>query len=171
LPFGEPLSVSGSITNNLRFPGQYYDAETGLHQNYFRDYKPEIGRYVQPDPLNLGTAKILFPEITNTLTDFYKSNPSSQNLYIYVQNATSRYSDPLGLLGWDTVIKEIVKQVAKKIGGKIVDSGDIESDSEGDADRDGVPNFLDPEYLPNQPCIQCHTGPRLPLGPPCKPQK
>jgi len=29
LPFGEPLSVSGTIMNNLRFPGQYYDEETG----------------------------------------------------------------------------------------------------------------------------------------------
>jgi uncharacterized protein RhaS with RHS repeats len=40
LPFGEAYSVTGNITNNLRFPGQYYDEETGLHYNYFRDYKP-----------------------------------------------------------------------------------------------------------------------------------
>jgi uncharacterized protein RhaS with RHS repeats len=33
LPFGEPLSITGTITNNLRFPGQYYDEETGLHYN------------------------------------------------------------------------------------------------------------------------------------------
>jgi RHS repeat-associated protein len=52
-PFGEPLSVTGSITNNLRFPGQYYDSETGLHYNYFRDYKPEVGRYVQADPIGI----------------------------------------------------------------------------------------------------------------------
>jgi RHS repeat-associated protein len=49
LPFGEALSITGTITNNLRFPGQYYDSETGLHYNYFRDYKPEIGRYVEAD--------------------------------------------------------------------------------------------------------------------------
>jgi RHS repeat-associated protein len=34
----------------LRFPGQYYDAETGLNQNYFRDYDPAVGRYVESDP-------------------------------------------------------------------------------------------------------------------------
>jgi RHS repeat-associated protein len=51
LPFGEPLSVTGSITNNLRFPGQYYDSETGLHYNYFRDYSPLLGRYLQADPI------------------------------------------------------------------------------------------------------------------------
>jgi hypothetical protein len=35
----------------LRFPGQYYDSETGLFQNYFRDYDPQVGRYVESDPL------------------------------------------------------------------------------------------------------------------------
>ena len=37
---------------NLRLPGQYFDAETGLHQNWNRDYAPGIGRYVQADPLD-----------------------------------------------------------------------------------------------------------------------
>ncbi|MGV9345204.1 putative T7SS-secreted protein [Streptomyces spiralis] len=40
----------------LRFPGQYYDPETGLHYNYFRYYSPETGRYIIPDPLGLAPA-------------------------------------------------------------------------------------------------------------------
>ena len=50
MPFGEALSITGTITNNLRFPGQYYDEETGLHQNWHRGYKPEVGRYIEADP-------------------------------------------------------------------------------------------------------------------------
>ncbi|MFJ8675470.1 DUF6531 domain-containing protein [Streptomyces sp. NPDC093589] len=40
----------------LRFPGQYEDAETGFHYNYFRHYDPETARYASPDPLGLAPA-------------------------------------------------------------------------------------------------------------------
>ena len=56
-PFGEasvdedPDGDGTQVTLNLRFPGQYFDKETGLHYNYFRDYHPGIGRYVEPDPI------------------------------------------------------------------------------------------------------------------------
>ena len=44
---------TSALAYNLRFPGQYYDSETALHYNYFRDYDPAIGRYVQSDPIGL----------------------------------------------------------------------------------------------------------------------
>lgn len=37
----------------IRFPGQYYDQETGLHYNYFRNYDPTTGRYIQSDLIGL----------------------------------------------------------------------------------------------------------------------
>jgi type VI secretion system secreted protein VgrG len=52
-PFGEAHSITGTADNRQRFPGQLYDAETSFHYNYFRDYDPSLGRYVQSDPIGL----------------------------------------------------------------------------------------------------------------------
>jgi RHS repeat-associated protein len=51
-PTQNPSSL-GTFVYNLRFPGQYYDSETGLNYNYFRDYDPQVGRYVESDPIGL----------------------------------------------------------------------------------------------------------------------
>ncbi|WP_104025797.1 RHS repeat-associated core domain-containing protein [Vibrio hyugaensis] len=42
-----------TVKNNLRLQGQYFDIETGLHYNLARYYDPQIGRFIQPDPLGL----------------------------------------------------------------------------------------------------------------------
>ncbi|MFF4400212.1 RHS repeat-associated core domain-containing protein [Streptomyces sp. NPDC001480] len=69
-------AVGSTAYTPLRFPGQYFDPETGLHYNYFRYYDPLIGRYASPDPLGL------------------EPDP---NHYGYVDNPHS-WVDPLGLL-------------------------------------------------------------------------
>jgi len=51
-PFGE-TQPAGTLSLNLRMPGQVYDAESGLFNNYFRDYDRTVGRYVQSDPIGL----------------------------------------------------------------------------------------------------------------------
>jgi RHS repeat-associated protein len=57
--FGEHAANDAADSNgtledfNLRFPGQYYDAKTGLFYNYFRDYEPQTGRYLESDPIGL----------------------------------------------------------------------------------------------------------------------
>jgi RHS repeat-associated protein len=51
--FGEATFHLNQIENSLRFAGQYYDAETGLHYNYFRYYDPMQGRYISSDPIGL----------------------------------------------------------------------------------------------------------------------
>ena len=52
LAFGG-LRVSAAALVSLRFPGQWFQAEGGLHQNWMRDYDPALGRYLQADPLGL----------------------------------------------------------------------------------------------------------------------
>lgn len=58
-PFGEAAPNQGADRDgtafvfDLRYPGQYFDSETGLHYNYFRDYEKEIGRYIESDPIGL----------------------------------------------------------------------------------------------------------------------
>ncbi|WP_176225107.1 RHS repeat domain-containing protein [Methylomagnum ishizawai] len=53
LPDEDPDGNGTKVAFNWRLPGQYYDAETGLHYNYARDYDPGTGRYVESDPIGL----------------------------------------------------------------------------------------------------------------------
>ena len=50
-PWGSVQSLSGPLTLDLRFPGQWFQLEAGLHYNWHRHYDPSLGRYTQPDPL------------------------------------------------------------------------------------------------------------------------
>ena len=50
----EDVDADGElITIDLRFPGQIYDAESGLYYNYYRYYDPQLGRYITSDPIGL----------------------------------------------------------------------------------------------------------------------
>ncbi len=64
------------VENNLRFQGQYWDEETGLHYNFNRYYDPALGRYLTQDPLGLA---------------------GGDNFYQYCPNPIS-WIDPLGLV-------------------------------------------------------------------------
>jgi len=80
--FGKSITdPQNQITMNLRFPGQYYDEETGTHYNYFRDYNPNTGRYIQKDPIGL---------------------LGGINEYAYVHGNAIKSIDPSGLIQRDS---------------------------------------------------------------------
>lgn len=81
-PFGttvaseDPDGDLADFRYTLRFPGQYFDQETGLHYNYFRDYDPQTGRYITSDPIGL---------------------QGGLNTYRYANANPVRFVDPRGL--------------------------------------------------------------------------
>jgi len=93
-PFGAAVPSIQTVENPFRFPGQYYDPETGLHYNYFRYYNPQTGRYITPDPIGLEGGINLFAYV-----DSVGKPPSEANLYTYTGNNPVNYIDPSGLWG------------------------------------------------------------------------
>ncbi len=78
-PLGKAeVAGSSTQTNNFRFPGQYYDQESGLHYNWHRYYDPKTGRYLTADPIGL--------------------EKGFNHLYNYALNNPIGMIDPTGLL-------------------------------------------------------------------------
>jgi RHS repeat-associated protein len=75
-PFGQTFSLTATITDNLRAPGQYFDSESSLNYNLNRSYDPTTDRYTQADPTGLN---------------------AGINLYIYAMGNPIEWSDPYGL--------------------------------------------------------------------------
>jgi RHS repeat-associated protein len=91
-PFGEAsVHPSSTIVNNFRFPGQYYDQETGLHYNYHRYYDPRTGRYLTADPIGFAGGINVFAYVGNDpinwsdLLGLSKAvfDPSTNSIYVY----------------------------------------------------------------------------------------
>lgn len=89
---------------NLRYPGQYYDQETGLHYNYFRDYDPTIGQYVQSDPIGLQGGLSTYAYVGGNPLSFIDSNGLSRdkgNLGPLIGNILDKLLPPYNMQGDD----------------------------------------------------------------------
>jgi RHS repeat-associated protein len=82
----------GTFVYNLRAPGQYYQAETGLNQNMARDYDPQVGRYVESDPIGLHAGVNTYAYVANSPTDGFDPLGTFRQAYGF-----SGPSDPLWL--------------------------------------------------------------------------
>ena len=122
-PFGNSAETYPKVaeshpgfTLNLRLSGQYYDAETGYHYNYMRDYSPELGRYLQADPIGL---------------------KGGMNLYAYCSGDPVNRRDELGLWVVEFELGGSVFLGTVGIGGDVVSvqigtqDGDIEFNVDG----------------------------------------
>ncbi len=100
-PFGnatvDPLSTRSL---NARFPGQYFDSETGLHYNYYRYYDPVTGRYLTSDPrgilLEFNDPKRQIAATMGVSIPASKGAGYLNNSYDYVGNNPANRADPTG---------------------------------------------------------------------------
>ncbi|MFF5315136.1 putative T7SS-secreted protein [Streptomyces massasporeus] len=132
-------SRDSSTYTPLRFPGQYYDPETGLHYNYFRHYDPETGRYTSPDPLGLAPAP----------------NPVA-----YVHNPHSG-CDPLGLMPKYTKEERAQKRINKVVDDIVERAQDSGFKKRHDYHGDTRHDFSDErviEILKNPDAVYHSTG-------------
>jgi RHS repeat-associated protein len=94
-PFGA-ATTNGKVTFNLRFPGQYYDRETGFRYNYFRYYDPETGRYITSDPIGLRGGLNTYVYVgNNPLTRIDRTGLD----WIYSQSTGKLYHQPPAIQG------------------------------------------------------------------------
>lgn len=103
-------ALIGTACLNVRFPGQYYDDETGLHYNLMRYYHPELGRYIQSDPIGLAGGLSTYGYALNNPTTIIDPHGLAGCYVLFpdypIEYQPGRTSTWLGghagVLGWDS---------------------------------------------------------------------
>jgi RHS repeat-associated protein len=143
----DPDGDMAAFTYNLRFPGQYFDTETGLHYNYFRDYDPVAGKYVEPDPAGILTRSDdpILRAATDRLVDVENAAPVGLNSeYAYADVDPLARVDPLGLWSLGDPLPQWVVDYSSGLGDVL--SFGITYEIRAAADLNGVVNFCSGAY-------------------------
>ncbi len=113
-PWGRRTKITGDLDADFGFAGMFWSPEVNLAITHFRDYDPELGRWLSRDPLHDAEMK------------------EGPNLYAYVQNSPVRWTDPLGL-GFDSLSASCIQNPAlcstlaaggAAAGGQTLDTGE-----------------------------------------------
>lgn len=105
---------------SIRFQGQWYDEESGLHYNRFRFYDPALGRFVSPDPIGVAGGKNLYQYVANPiggvdplgLTDSKCTDPESE--------PEPEKKKPSAPAGWPGTQSEFGDEIEWPARGKII---------------------------------------------------
>ena len=76
--FEQTYATIAQTDNPLRFPGQYFDDETGLHYNWHRYYNPATGRYISSDPIGLAGGINTFGYVGQNPLSYYDDDGLSR---------------------------------------------------------------------------------------------
>ena len=117
------VDPASTVTNNLRFPGQYADQETGLHYNWMRYYDPRTGRYVSEDKIDIV--------------------PPPSNLYQYANQNSIANIDSFGL--WASEVTNVHQHAGELVFGKELTKAQMEVVSNAHHLIDSKP-YQDPKF-------------------------
>ncbi len=112
-PYGTAhVDPESRILFSMRMPGHYHDAEIGLHQNRFRDYLPDFGRYLQSDPSGLAGGINLYAYSSRPLTevDLVGLNPCTDEFRVtrLIRRGLSRITRPITEAVRDTAPRRFI---------------------------------------------------------------
>jgi RHS repeat-associated protein len=114
---------------NLRFPGQFYDAETSKHYNYFRDYDSSTGRYVESDPIGLKSGPSTFgyslqaPIRNRDLFGLFSVWDIERAWQHYCNGTGAPWSVPFDSINWGDTEERATEQLSKSLTGTRSSSG------------------------------------------------
>jgi len=123
LPFGPVHAITGTAANDNRFPGQWYQLESGLSYNWHRHYDPSLGRYTQADPLGLVDGPNRYAYVGNdpmqmidsrgekTIIIRWSGSGKTKSRWGHISGGINGKNMSFGPKGWDTTYPQMTDYI------------------------------------------------------------